>query len=74
MEEARKAENHRRRAYYHEALQFWNEEKVRAKGEGRKFTEKRPVLGKLIAAIPRPKPAAVVEEVESDISKSPNLA
>ncbi|KAF9237892.1 hypothetical protein BU15DRAFT_48263 [Melanogaster broomeanus] len=65
-EEARKVENNAQRAHYHEALQTWNKEKTRAKTEGRKFGEKRPILGKLAVAVPRPKLAKVTEDVESD--------
>ncbi|KAG2109833.1 uncharacterized protein F5147DRAFT_652027 [Suillus discolor] len=33
----------------------WQEEKARAKAEGRRFSEKKPALGKLQGGIPRPK-------------------
>ncbi|KAG1735677.1 uncharacterized protein EDB91DRAFT_1083591 [Suillus paluster] len=65
LEDARKAENKARREHYHEALKIWESEKARAKEEKRKLTEKKPTLGKLIAAIPRPK-VIVTEECESD--------
>lgn len=65
LEDARKAENKARREHYHEALKIWESEKARAKEEKWKLTEKKPTLGKLIAAIPRPK-VIVTEECESD--------
>ncbi|KAG1736666.1 uncharacterized protein EDB91DRAFT_1083329 [Suillus paluster] len=52
LEDARKAENKAQREHYHEALKIWESEKARAKEEKRKLTEKKPTLGKLIAAIP----------------------
>ncbi|KAG1793164.1 uncharacterized protein HD556DRAFT_1443916 [Suillus plorans] len=53
LEDERKTENKDRRAQYHTALEKWNKDKLRAKAEGRKFSEAKPVLGKLRGPIPR---------------------
>ncbi|KAG1823694.1 uncharacterized protein BJ212DRAFT_1476571 [Suillus subaureus] len=47
---------------YHTALEKWNEDKLRAKAEGWKFSEAKPVLGKLCGPIPRPALNVVCEE------------
>lgn len=62
LEDARKTENKARRECYHEALQAWECEKARAKAEKRKFSMKKPILGKLLPVIPRPKVSVMVED------------
>lgn len=62
LEDERKTENKNRRAQYHTALEKWNEAKLRAKAEGRKFSEAKPVLGKLRGPIPRPALNVACEE------------
>ncbi|KAG1761014.1 hypothetical protein EDD22DRAFT_780394, partial [Suillus occidentalis] len=54
LEDERKTENKDRRAQYRTALEKWNKDKLRAKAEGQKFSETKPVLGKLHGPIPRP--------------------
>jgi len=68
LEDARKVENKARRERYHEALQIWQSEKALAKAdpEKRRFTEKKPSLGKLVAPIPRPKVVAVEDESDGE--------
>ncbi|KAG1818202.1 uncharacterized protein BJ212DRAFT_1480019 [Suillus subaureus] len=55
-----------RRERYHEALQIWESEKAHAKEEKWKLTEKKPTLGKLIAAIPWPKAIKTEEAQEGE--------
>ena len=54
LEDERKMENKDRRTQYHTALEKWNEDKLRAKAEGQKFSEAKLVLGKLCGPVPRP--------------------
>lgn len=65
LENKRKKENEVRRAQYREALERWKDEKAR---EGRRFSEKRPVLGKLPGAIPRPTLSTCGDEDEGEKS------
>ncbi|KAG1795026.1 uncharacterized protein HD556DRAFT_1235863 [Suillus plorans] len=64
LEDARKEENKARRDHYHMAVEVWQVEKARARAEKQKFTKKKPALGKLVAAIPRPKVGSHEEEGE----------
>ncbi|KAG1827916.1 hypothetical protein EV424DRAFT_1319044 [Suillus variegatus] len=69
LEDERKTENKNRRAQYHTALEKWNEAKLRAKAEGRKFSEAKPVLGKLRGPIPRPALNVACEEDAASSSR-----
>ncbi|KAH7917888.1 hypothetical protein BV22DRAFT_996045, partial [Leucogyrophana mollusca] len=62
LEEGRKSKNKAQRAGYRAALERWTLEKAKAKAEGRKFSEGKPLLGKLLPAIPRPALNAYEEE------------
>ncbi|KAH7904160.1 hypothetical protein BJ138DRAFT_1096025 [Hygrophoropsis aurantiaca] len=55
LEDKRKTENQDRRTRYRATLETWTAAKARAKAEKQKFDEPKPLLGKLIPAIPRPK-------------------
>lgn len=55
-----------RRAEWEVEKQLWEEEKAAAKSAKKKFNKKKPVLGKLPAAILRPKVASIVEEDSED--------
>ncbi|KAG1777595.1 hypothetical protein EV702DRAFT_1197210 [Suillus placidus] len=69
LEDERKTENKDQRAQYHTALEKWNEAKLRAKAEGRKFSEAKPVLGKLRGPIPRPALNVACEEDAASSSR-----
>ena len=62
QQEARKAEIATRRAEWGVEKQEWEVEKAAAKASKKKFSKKRPILGKLPVAIPRPPMAATNDE------------
>ena len=49
------------RRKYHDALQLWEEERDHAKAERRRAGWAKPKMGKLKAAVPRPKLQATAE-------------
>lgn len=65
-EEARKEVITSRRVAWEAEKKEWEAEKVLAKAENRKFTTKKPILGKLPATISRPKANLTPEEADTD--------
>jgi len=66
QQEARKVEIATRRAEWEVEKQEWEMEKAAAKASKKKFSKKRPILGKLPVAIPRPPMAATNDESSDD--------
>lgn len=69
-EEGRKARIDKKREEWQAAVAEWEEQRVLAKSEGRKFGEKRPTLGLLEKAATKPRYRAVVDVVDPGDSSS----
>lgn len=55
LEEQRKMQNTARVLRYKEAVILWEREKAKVKAAGRKFGQRKPLRGKLVGLIPKPK-------------------
>ena len=70
QQEARKVDVVMRRAQWEEEKEQWAVEKAAAKTAGKKFSKKKPTLGKLPVSIPRP-PVLVMDGDSSDNNNNP---
>jgi hypothetical protein len=70
QQEARKADIATRRAQWEEEKEQWALEKAAAKTSGKRFSKKKPTLGKLPAVILRP-PVVAMNNDSSDDDDDP---
>jgi len=66
QQEARTAQIAKRRAEWEVEKEEWEAEKAAAKAAKKKFSKKKPTLGKLPAAIPRPRVITTNDESSDD--------